>query len=206
MRRYVVKENVKHFERLLQSEADERKYALLDQMLSDARHELSRLEGIWSWTCPHVRVPLEVGLAAENLLELIAQKHQADFGSLQLWDRTAGGLCLIAHHNFDGRSAERFAVVRDGDGTVCEAAQASQAPVIIDDIEREQLFASLRDWRRHMGIRAIHTTPLFDRTGKFIGAFSMHYARSRSSTSLEHQMYSAHAGQFSRLFANVQRT
>jgi GAF domain-containing protein len=145
------------------------------------------------------------GRSWKNFLELIAQKHQADFGSLQLWDRTAGGLCLIAHHNFDGRSAERFAVVRDGDGTVCDAAQASQAPVIIDDIEREQLFASLRGWRRHMGIRAIHTTPVFDLTGMFIGAFSMHYARARSITSLEHKMYSAHADQFSRLFADVQR-
>jgi hypothetical protein len=66
MRRYLVKENVKHFERLLQNEADEGKRALVDRMLSDARHELSRLEGIWSWTCPHVRVPAEVGKTFSN--------------------------------------------------------------------------------------------------------------------------------------------
>ncbi len=130
-----------------------------------------------------------VGIAAEKLLDEVIKAHGTNFGSLQLWDATTRSLYLIAHR-FDRPSAEHFATVRDGDGTVCEAAQAS-------DIEEGEAFASLRNWTRAIGIRAIQTTPVFGRSGNFVGAFSTHYASPRSFAGEENEMTSMYKVRFS---------
>ena len=203
MRRFIARQNIRHFERLLGSERDGRKRETLERLLSDARYELAGLESIWSWTCPHIGIPDEAGVEAEKLLDLIARAHQADFASLQLWDDASRGLCLVAHRNFDRRSAEQFAIVRDGDGTVCEAARALEAPVIIDDIEEAEAFVPLREWTRSLGIRAIHTTPVFDRSGNFVGVFSTHYALPRPLGRNENEMNAMHANRFGQLLAEL---
>ena len=204
MRRFIVKQNIQRFEHLLDGEVDGPKRAQLEALLSEARRESKALEGVWSWTCPHLGISDVVGGAAEMLLDEVIKAHGANFASLQVWDEADRGLYLVAHH-FDQRSAEQFAVVRDGDGTVCEAAQAAQAPVIIDDIEDADTFASLRKWTRAVGIRAIHTTPLFGRAGDFVGAFSTHYASPRVLTSRENEMNATYASRFSGLFAGLGR-
>jgi GAF domain-containing protein len=143
-----------------------------------------------------------LGTAAEHLLDRIVEAQGADFGSLQLWDDGTRSLRLIAHCNFDQRSAEQFAIVREGDGTVCELAQASQAPVFIEDIEKAEMSASLHDWTRAIGICAIHTTPLFSRSRRFIGAFSTHYAKPQTFTGTG-EMNAHYADRFSYLFAGL---
>jgi len=203
VRRFIVRENVARFQRLLARESDERVRRTLRQLLLGARRELAGLQGIWSWTCPELGIPDRVGVAAENLLDRIVEIHRADFASLQIWDEATHSLRLIAHFNFDRRSVERFAIVKDGIGTTCEAAQASQAPVFIADIEKCERFASLRGWTRAIGIRAIQTTPVFSRTGKFVGAYSTHYASPRSFTGAEMELSALNAHRIGLLFADL---
>jgi hypothetical protein len=180
--RFIARQNVERLKRLLRSEEDGRGRAQLERLLSEAQWELAWLQGIWSLTCPHLDIADSLGAAAENLLDRIVEAQGADFGSLQVWDDGTRSLRLIAHCNFDRRSAEQFAIVRYGDGTVCEVAQASQAPVFVEDIEKTEMFASLRNWTRAIGICAIQTTPVFDRSRRFIGAFSTHYATPQNFT------------------------
>jgi GAF domain-containing protein len=205
MQRFIVKQNIERFQTLLDGEHDETRRVPLARLLAEAQRELAWLEGIWSWTCPHLGVPDSLGAEAEELLERVARGQGADYASLQLWDGAGRSLCLLAHRNFDRSSVERFATVRDGAGSVCEAAQVSQAPVMVGDIEADNSFASLRDWTRTLGIRAIQTTPLFGRSGKFVGAFSTHFANPRNFSDGERARNASSAELFSRLFANMGR-
>jgi hypothetical protein len=77
--------------------------------------------------------------------------------------------------------------------------------VIIEDIEKAEAFASLRAWTRAIGIRAIRTTPVFARSGRFIGAFSTHYASPRAFSNSENEINSVHVAGFSSLFADLHR-
>lgn len=205
MRRFVIRQNIERFERLLASDVDGIRRLQLERLLSEARHELAGLQGIWSWTCPHLGINDSIGAEAENLLDEIVNAHGAQFGSLQVWDNAADGLRLIAHSNFDRGSAEQFAIVRNGDGTVCEAAQATQAPVIIEDIEKGRTFVSLRDWTQAIGIRAIQTTPVFGHSRKFVGAFSTHYATPRAFSYQNNKMNSMYAERMGFLLAKLER-
>lgn len=205
MRKFIIRRNIELFERILRSDVSHAKRTQIEQLLTEARYELSRLEGIWSWTCPHLRIPNSVGAEAELLLNRIVTAQQANFASLQLWDDAEHRLCLIAHHNFDRASVEQFASVSDGDGSVCDAAQARRAAVVVEDVEKDEAFASLRGWTRSIGIRSIQTTPVFDRSGMLIGAFSTHFTRPRSFSSDDIQINSVDSNQFSRLFADVGR-
>lgn len=204
MRRFIVKENVTRFQKLLALETNEGARNVLRRLLDEAQRELAALEGIWSWTCPDLAIPDAVGIAAESWLAKVVAIHRADFGRLQLWDDATRSLRLIAHCNFDRASTERFAVVKDGAGSVCEAAQAAQAPVLVEDVEKSEQFASLRDWTRAIGIRAIQTTPVFSHAGKFIGAFSTHYASPHSFTGAEREISALSADRFSHLFADLE--
>jgi len=203
MRRFVARQNVERLERMLGFETDTQRRAAIDRLLVEARRELDWLEGIWSWTCPHLNIPNSVGIEAEQFLDRVVRFQGADFGSLQLWDEAEHRLCLIAHNNFDRASVEQFASVRDGDGTVCEAAQTSRSSVVVEDIEKEDAFGSLRGWTRVIGIRAIRTTPVFGPSGKFIGAFSTHYAAPRSFSSDERHQNSINSEWFGRIFESA---
>lgn len=193
MRRFILRENIKHFHELLKNEQDPVSQDLLIKMLAEAQHELSRLESIWLWTCPKGAVPFEVGAAVEAALDAIIERSKADFGSVQLWNDDTQGLHLIAHRNFDTALAEQFALIRDGVGTTCEAAMISRAEVIIEDVEKEPGLEALLSWTRPAGIRAIHTTPIFDRHGKFIGVFSTQYCAPRSLAPAQRRRNGDHA-------------
>lgn len=203
MRRFILRENVKHFRYLLEIETDGDKRDLLARMLADAEYELSRHESIWRWTCPQARVPSVVGTAVEFALDSVVEKSKADSGSAQLWNESTRGLYLIAHTNFDTALAERFALVREGADTACDAGFATQAGMIVEDLEKEPKLAALLMWTRATNIRAIHTTPLFDGQGRFIGAFSAHYSAPKLLTPAQRQIYADCAEQLERLFERL---
>ena len=206
MRCFIVRQNIERFERLLSEGLDDHERSMFEQLLAQARNELYWLENIWSQTCPHLGISDSVGANAERCLDRVVMARGANFGSLQLLDIDTAHLCLIAHHNFDRSSVEQFARVRNGEATTCDAARILQASVFVEDIESADGFASLRDWTRRIGIRAIQTTPIFGHSGKFIGAFSTHYASPRSFSSEEREMNSVSSEQFRRLFADMGRT
>jgi hypothetical protein len=157
MRRFIVKQNIGRFEQLLGSEQDTSRRSQIEELLAKARRELSSLERIWLWTYPALVIPDAIGLAAERLLDKIVKDHQANFGSLQIWGEATNSLRLIAHSNFDRASVERFAAMRNGDGTACEVVHTSLSPVIVEDLEKAEEFASLREWTRGIGIQSIRS-------------------------------------------------
>ncbi|MEG8098634.1 GAF domain-containing protein, partial [Salmonella enterica] len=104
----------------------------------------------------------------ERLLDRLVDEEAADFGSLQIWDADAACLRLIAHRGFDRASVNRFATVRDGDGTICEEAKAGR-PVFVSDIDEADHYSVIRDWARGTGIRSIRSTPIMTDDGALVG-------------------------------------
>ncbi|WP_429944105.1 hypothetical protein ACQY1H_23720 (plasmid) [Agrobacterium vitis] len=104
---------------------DDQERTRLKAFLSEARQELTVLEQLWLVTCPQLGIPLLLGSEAEDILDRAVIAHHADFGSLQIWDETEQCLYLIAQCNFDHSLIDRFAAVREGDGTLHQAAKMS---------------------------------------------------------------------------------
>ncbi|MBB3387129.1 hypothetical protein FHX12_005853 [Rhizobium sp. BK609] len=206
MRRFIARQNIERFERLLDGELGSRERRMFEQLLAEARNELSWLENIWSRTCPHLTVPASIGTEAETYLDHVVMVRHANFGSLQAFDAAEGNLYLIAHHNFDRASVEQFARVKKRDAAPCEEAHNLQASAFIEDIEEADVFPTLKNWARRIGIRAIQTTSIFDHSGKLIGAFSTYYANPHSFSGEEREATSVSSQQFRSLLIAMQRT
>ncbi|NRP87461.1 hypothetical protein GFPCMMHI_03381 [Ensifer adhaerens] len=61
MRRFIVRQNIERFERLLSEGLDDHERSMFEQLLAQARNELYWLENIWSQTCPHLGISDSVG-------------------------------------------------------------------------------------------------------------------------------------------------
>lgn len=204
MRRFVVRQNIARFEHMLRSVANAKDREKLQAFLEESRRELALLVNVWTWTCPHLDITEAGGTKAEQLLDEISRQLGAKIASLQIWDEENRAFYLVAHQ-FDETSARKFAVMREGDGSVSEAVLKSQEPVIVHDFERQESFAHLRDWARSVDIRSVHTTPLFGPSRKFLGTFSTHYTKPREMTGRDRELNAQYAGRFSALFAAVRR-
>ncbi|MBL8645075.1 MAG: GAF domain-containing protein [Rhodospirillaceae bacterium] len=201
MYRFTVKHNIERFQRLLHSEVESSQRKVLEELLANAKRELSALEGIWSWTCPHLNISASLGDKAEKMLDHVVTYSGADYGSMQLWDSGDNCLRLIAQCNFDPSFTHQFAAVRKADGTVCEAAINAAETVVVEDLEATETFASLRDWARKKNIRAIQSTPVFGQSGKLIGAFSTHYIRPHSCSPKDQELFARCAAEMRSAFA-----
>jgi GAF domain-containing protein len=202
MQRYVARKNVELFQRMLAGGGQSLDRPMLERLLAEARRELSGVDKIWSWTCPHLGLPDEIGAAAEDILDQFVEETCANYGSLHLWDGAERSLYLIAHCNFDRASAERFARVRDGDGTVCSAACTSHDSIIVEDIEQMEVSPSLRDWARATSIRAIWSTPVFN-TKEPIGLLSTHHASPKAPSSEDNNRMAGYAERFGQLLSSM---
>jgi len=204
MRRFVVRQNIARFEHMLRSAANAKDREKLQALLEESRRELASLVNVWTWTCSHLDISDAGGAKAEQLLDEISRLLEAKLASLQIWDEEERTFYLVAHQ-FDEKSAKKFAAMKEGEGSVSEAVLKSQEPVIVDDFDRHESFAHLRDWARSVDIRSVHTTPLFGPSKRFLGTFSTHYTKPRELTGRERELNAQYAGRFSALFAVVRR-
>jgi hypothetical protein len=204
MRRFILKQNVERFEQMLRRETNVSNRAKIEALLEESRRELNMHVNVWTWTCPHLDISVETGANAEKLLDEVSRILGAKLASLQFWDKSHQTYYLVAHL-FDEQSARKFAAVKDGDGTVSEAAKAAHGPIIVDDFDNNEAFAHLRDWARGVHIRAVHTTPLFGSSGDFLGTFSTHYEKPRALTKHERELNAQYATRFVALFQTIGR-
>lgn len=203
MRRFILRENIQRFEALLKNDASPSDRETLHKLLAEAKRELAWLEKIWLKTCPGESVSSEVGAAIECALDAIIERADAQFGAVHLWDDHTKTLHLLAHRNFDAHWAERFGLVRNGAGTVWDAAPTARSEIIIDDVEGDLRYASDLSWTRACGIRAIHTTPIFDGGSRLLGAFSIFYDRPRPIDAPQRRRNGHHAAYLGGLLQNI---
>src|SRR5262249_52607903 len=82
-----------------------------------------------------------------------------------------------AHRAFPTWWIDYWQTATKGKGA-CGAALAEKQRVIVEDVEKSSIFAG-RDLevQRRAGVRAVQSTPLVSRSGKFIGMLSTHFRK-----------------------------
>lgn len=175
MRRFILRTNVDRFKALLADSATDIERGQLNRLLMQAEQELRGSTEIWKLTCPHLHLNPSLGHLLENQLDKFVLNQNAGYGSLQLWDSRTETLYLVAQSNFREQFAQVFAVVRAGDGTVCEKAAAGGETIFVKDIQASDAFEGVRPFASQNGIHAVQSTPIQTKTGALLGVFSTYF-------------------------------
>ncbi len=113
--------------------------------------------------------------ALEEILQSSIRLMRADFGNVQLYDADRKVLWLAALHGFSEPFVETFRVVDADDDTACGRAIRSGTRVVVEDVERDELYAPFREVAAAAGYRGVQSTPLYDREGVLLGVLSTHW-------------------------------
>jgi PAS domain S-box-containing protein len=110
-----------------------------------------------------------------EILSASADLTGTDKGNIQLLNPTTGHLRIVSHQGLGKRFVEHFA--EHGWVATCDAAMQQAQRVIVEDVANEpsvqgtvELEIVLED-----GIRAIQSTPLIGRDGRFLGMLNNHF-------------------------------
>jgi PAS domain S-box-containing protein len=112
----------------------------------------------------------------EEVLEATIALQNADFGNIQVYNPGTQALEIVAQRGFQQDFLEYFRGVRDI-GAACGRAMELRQRVIIEDVEIDSEFALHRQIAASAGFRAVQSTPLFSRSGQFLGMLSTHFRR-----------------------------
>jgi PAS domain S-box-containing protein len=117
----------------------------------------------------------DLHVALDEILQSSIRLMRADFGNVQLYDAERKVLRLAALHGFDERLVETFRVVGADDDTACGRALRGGTRAVIEDVERDELYAPYRKAAAAAGYRGVQSTPLYDREGALLGVLSTHW-------------------------------
>jgi len=117
----------------------------------------------------------ELHLLLQEILSASTDLIGTDKGNIQLLDPSSGRLRIVVHQGLGRRLVEHFA--EHGWEATCDAAMRQVERVIVEDVATEPsvqgtlgLEIVLED-----GIRAIQSTPLITRDGRFVGMLNNHF-------------------------------
>jgi GAF domain-containing protein len=122
------------------------------------------------------------GVVATILNDVIAL-HGAEFGAVQILDGDT--LLLVGERGLGAPFINAFSRVTAADVSGCGRALKSGQPVVIEDVERDELLQPHRDFIKAMGFRAIQSTPLIAKSGDFVGVVTTQFAKPHVPTPIE---------------------
>lgn len=112
----------------------------------------------------------------EEVLDATIALQGADLGNIQMYNAETQALEIIAQRGFQKDFVEHFRNV-DDDNSACGRAMKLGQRVIIEDVETDPGYAPHRYIAASAGYRAVQSTPLLSRGGKFLGMLSTHFRR-----------------------------
>lgn len=124
----------------------------------------------------HLLAISEFQTLLEEVLDATIALQNADFGNIQLYKPETQALEIVAQRGFQQDFLEYFRNVHDV-GAGCGQAMNLRERVIIEDVETDADFAPHRHIAASAGFRAVQSTPLFSRSGEFLGMISTHFRR-----------------------------
>ena len=132
---------------------------------------LSRLTRASSrlWQIGNLRDGVEEILAAS--MSLLA----ADMGTIQLFDPRLNALEIVGHRGFEADFLDYFRLVGADHFSACGRALQSGERIVVEDIELDPEFVSLRDVAQKAGYRSVQATPLLSRDRAPLGVIATHY-------------------------------
>jgi signal transduction histidine kinase len=118
----------------------------------------------------------DVHAVLEDIVHAAVDITAARMGNVQRCDE-AGVLTIAAQVGFDTAFLDFFARVNAHTDSACGAATSSRQRVLVEDVATSPIFAGRPSLpvMAAAGVRAVQSTPLFDRSGHFLGIFSTHY-------------------------------
>ncbi len=118
----------------------------------------------------------DLSAVLDEVVEAAVAISGADMGALQLFDPTSGKLTIVARRGIDQPFLEFWNTVQEGKGA-CGASLESSNRVIAEDVSLSPIFAGspALDIQLQAGVRAVQSTPVISRSGKFLGFFSTRF-------------------------------
>jgi PAS domain S-box-containing protein len=136
--------------------------------------EARALAKLNEWNSRLLRITnLQEGLF--RMLGAVIEIMGADKGVVQLLDPKRAFLTIAAHCGFEQEFLDFFREVSVNDPAASARALFSSERVVIEDIEKDDLFAPLLPVARRAGYRAVVSTPLLNVDGKPLGVVSTHF-------------------------------
>ncbi|MBV8844112.1 MAG: PAS domain S-box protein [Bryobacterales bacterium] len=117
----------------------------------------------------------ELNLLLGEILETALDLTRADKGNIQLF--RDGALRIVEHRGFDAAFLDFFNNVQHGTAA-CGTALERKERVIVENVATDRIFTGTPALKVLLGagVRAVQSTPLFDRSGRLLGMFSTHYS------------------------------
>jgi two-component system CheB/CheR fusion protein len=142
-----------------------------DQVAEDLRR-MTRLHGLSADSISSS----DVHAVLQNVVRAAVDITAAEMGDLQRCDES-GVLKMVGHSGFKPPFLDFFASVGAGAHSPCSAAAATGRRVLVEDVNASDIFVGHPSLAvmEQAGVRAVQSTPLFDRSGRLIGVFSTHY-------------------------------
>ena len=158
MHRFIRRENIKHYQNLLEYETDPaRRQSIMNLLAEEVAKDLDDNQ-------------------LDEILAMAMAELGASMGNIQLLDRNRRTLFIAAQRGFKQDFLDYFRVVSAGDKCACGFALREQKRIIIEDVETDDSFASMRSTARAAGFRAVQSTPLIGRDNKPMGILSTHFS------------------------------
>ena len=112
----------------------------------------------------------------DNVIRAAIDITAAEMGDIQRCDET-GALKMVGHVGFERPFLDFFARVGADGHSPCAAAATARQRVLVEDVRTSPIFVGHPSLAvmAEAGARAVQSTPLFDRSGRFLGMFSTHY-------------------------------
>jgi PAS domain S-box-containing protein len=112
----------------------------------------------------------------EQLLDAALAETQTDKGNIQLFAADTRRLRIVVQRGLTPRFLDFSNLIAEGEGA-CGLAMKDKRRIVVDDVLTSAVFAGsrARDILLAEGVRAVQSTPLFSRSGEFLGVFSTHF-------------------------------
>jgi chemotaxis methyl-accepting protein methylase/signal transduction histidine kinase len=143
------------------------------EQTAEALRRMTRLHEL----SEQLAVRSDVEAMLKNVIRAGLDITGAELGIVQLWEQESNTLMIAAEIGFNQPFLDFFAHVDTHADSSCAAALANRQRVLVDDVTTSSIFLGRPSSvvMAGAGVRAVQSTPLFDRTGGFLGVFSTHY-------------------------------
>jgi len=151
-----------------------------ERQLSEEAEALATLNELSSrlWRCRDLHQGLD------NMLSAVVELLGADKGNIQLFN-SGGTPTLEALSGFDPAGSARVTELSAKEASACARALSSREVVVIEDIERNPGYDSLRPLARAIGCRAVISAPLVSGDGELQGVLTVHFSDVKRPTHQE---------------------
>src|SRR5262249_55571450 len=93
----------------------------------------------------------------DALLDSTIDLCHNELGNVQLLDHHRSALKIVVQRGFDSAFLDHFAGVRRDHGSACARAMRLRAPVLIEDVTEDHLFAPHRAFAKQAGFRSVQS-------------------------------------------------